>query len=66
VNITILQVQIVIVECPCAKTCRVPSPLNDLAERLRNEMRFGRGANREPENLRSVIDEFATAFQVSC
>jgi hypothetical protein len=65
VNITILQVQIVIIVCPCAQTCRVPSPLNDLAERLRSEMCYGRDAHREPENLRRVISDFAPAFQMS-
>jgi hypothetical protein len=65
VNVTVLQVQIVIVECPCAKVCRLHTPPDELAERLRKEMRYGRDAGREPAFPRGAIDNFAAAFQAS-
>lgn len=47
-NFTVLHVQIVIVECPCAKACQRRSPLDDLADQLRREMQFGRDCDRAP------------------
>jgi hypothetical protein len=40
VNVTILQ--IIFLECPCAKCCRLRPPLDELTERLRREVRHGR------------------------
>lgn len=61
-NVTVLQVQIVIFECPCAKACRVQTPPDHLAERLRKEMCYGQDSNRESVNLPGVTIDMATAF----
>jgi hypothetical protein len=41
-NVTFHHVQIIVIECPLAEACRLRRPLDDLAERLRREMRYGR------------------------
>jgi hypothetical protein len=61
-NFIVLHVQIVIVECPCAQACRVRSPLDELAERLRNEMCYGRDANRRATNPSDAMNDFTTAL----
>ncbi len=45
-NINVLHVQIFLFDCPGAKPSPLQRPLDDLADRLRNEMRYGRGAGR--------------------
>lgn len=47
-NVIVFQTQIIVLECPCAQTCRLRPPLDDLAERLRREMRHGRDYDRGP------------------
>ena len=47
-NVTVLQVQIVVFQCPCAKTCRLQPPPDHLSERLRRRMRPGRDGNPRP------------------
>jgi hypothetical protein len=59
-NVTVLQVQVVIIECPCARACPLQSPLDDLAERLRQEMRYGRDASRRPMNLTGMTGDRPT------
>lgn len=62
-NVTVLQVQVVIIECSCAKACPLQSPLDDLAERLRREMRYGRDASRPPVNLRGVTGNKSAVYE---
>ena len=58
-NITVIQVQILIIERPCSNACRVQSPLDQLSERLRREMQFGRDHDRGP------IDSFDTTINAA-
>lgn len=61
-NVIVLQLQILIITCPCAKACPARSPLDELAERLRREMQFGRDSGRDPnESFNTTTKD--TAFE---
>jgi hypothetical protein len=62
-NIAIFHCQLISVECPCTKACRVRPPLDDLAERLRDEMRCGRDAGHRPAKAPGVTADMAAAFR---
>ena len=64
-NVTVLNVQIAIFECPCAKTCRLQPPLDDLSERLRRRMRPGRDGNQRPIDPSVVTIDVPTGFHDS-
>ena len=49
-NVIVLQLQILIITCPCAEACPPRSPLDELVERLRREMQFGRDGGRDPND----------------
>jgi len=61
-NVTVLHLQIVILECPLAEVCRLRPPLDGLADRLRREMQHGREHNRRPDDLPGVTANMADAF----
>ena len=64
-NVTVIQVQIVFLECPCAKTCRLRPPPDALAERLRKEMSYGRDVNRRPVDFPGVAVDMPAGFHES-
>ena len=64
-NVTVFHVQLVFLDCPCAKTCRLRPPLDDLAERLHKEMRYGCDANRRPVDLSDVAVNMPAGFHES-
>jgi len=61
-SIVALQVQIVAPCCPCSDACCSRSPLHELAERLRDEMRYGRDYHRRPITSPSVTVGLVVAF----
>ena len=64
-NVSVLNVQIIVFECPCAKTCRLQPPLNDLSERLRRRMRPDRDDNHRPVNPSLLTIDTPTGFHDS-
>lgn len=66
-NVILIQVQMVVIACPCAKLCRLRSPLDGLAERLRREMRYGHDfrnqATSSPTATIDPMDFIETRFQ---
>ena len=64
-NVTVLQVQIVVFECPCAKTCRLQPPPNDLSERLRRSLRPNRDDNPRPIHPSIVTIDTPASFHDS-
>ena len=64
-NVTILQFQIVIIECPRFRTCPMRTPLDDLADHLRQEMRFGRDADRKPADAHRTFNDLMSASRAS-
>ena len=57
-----LQVQIVVPRCCGRETCSGRSPLQGLADRLRNEMRYGRDRLHRSTVLPNVAIGIAVAF----
>ena len=64
-NVTVFQVQIIFLECPCAKTCRLRPPPDALAERLRKEMSHGRDVNRRKVDLSGAAVDMPAGFHDS-
>ena len=61
-SVVAFQVHVVVPRCPCGSSCCQESPLSGLAERLRNEMRYGRHHYRGPTNLPGVTIGMMAAF----
>lgn len=59
-NVTVIQVQLVVIEYPCDKTCRLQPPLDELADRLRREMQHGRECG--PIHSHNVADDMASTY----
>ena len=64
-NVTVFHQQILLLMCPCAQTCRLRPHLDDLADRLRREMQYGRDYSRGPidPSVTDTMGEFHDSFQ---
>lgn len=61
-NVVVISVQTVVFECPCAKTCRLQPPPDQLSERLRRNLRPDRHGNPRPIRASSMTIDTPAGF----